>query len=441
MQKEHRRQGKRSLRGWHVFLTATVLMGSLCVASPSRATDERSYQALRKWLEEYRTASPSFQPGEHLTIKDIERLRPFIPQPAWEYFFYPEMDMEIAATSHYAPPAEWGQNVKPGYHLDDQGALVDFNGGGFPFPDIRPEDPQAAVKVFWNLYWRPGSSDYFMPSVSWARGEGGKLDRMFEMSITSTEYAQGDYCLVPGYEGVKFKSVMEFVSPRDLSGTRNLQTEYTDSYRENDGWLYSPAQRKPRRVLSSERTSETMGMDFIREDSNGFGGKVYEQNWAYLGKKWILATVNVPTHPKAGGPNLWVPDKTRWELREVHVLELVPKNPSHPYGHKLIFVDTEIFWTLWMAAYDHEDQLLRLGQEFLKYSESYANEPAEQAPFVQVDYSQNLGQHVFLHVGNTVINAQKPHATFIHCYVVRKALSSGLAKQFYSLRNMVSGKR
>jgi hypothetical protein len=48
---------------------------------------------------------------------------------------------------------------------------------------------------------------------------------------------------------------------------------------------------------------------------------------------------------------------------------------------------------------------------------------------------------VELHVGNTVINAQKPHATYIHCYVVRKGLSSGLAKQFYSLRNMVSGKR
>ena len=261
------------------------------------------------------------------------------------------------------------------------------------------------------------------------------------MSITSTEYAKGDYCLVPGYEGVKFKSIMEFVSPRDLSGTRNLQSEYTDSYRENDGWLYSPAQRKPRRMLSSERTSETMGMDFIREDSNGFGGKVYEQNWAYLGKKWMLATVNVPTHPKAGGPHLWVPNKTRWELRETHVLELIPKIPSHPYGHKLIFVDTEIFWTLWMAAYDREDQLLRLGQEFLKYSESYATEPAEQAPYVKVDYSQNLGQYVFLHVGNTVINAQKPHATFIHCYVVRKALSSGRAKQFYSLRNMVSGRR
>lgn len=410
-------------------------------AALSPTGELRSYRALRDWLEQYRDTTPTFQPGQRLTAADQEALKPFIPLPAREFFFYPEMDMEIAATGHYPSPPEWGKKVNPGYYLDEQGALIGFNGGGFPFSEIRPDDPQAAVKVFWNLYWRPGSSDYFMPSVAWARGEGGRLDRRFEINITSTEYARGEYCLVPGYEGVKFKSIMEFVSPRDLSGSRNLQTEYTDSYRENDSWLYSPSQRKPRRVLSSERTSETMGMDFIREDSNGFGGKVYEQNWAYLGKKWILATVNVPTHPDAGGPHLWVPQKTRWELRESHVLELVPKSPDHPYGHKLIFVDAETFWTLWMVAYDRKDQLLRLGQEFLKYSESYATEEAKQAPYVKVDYSQNLGQYVFLHVGNTVINAQKPHSTFIHCYVVRKGLSSGRAKQFYSLRNMVSGRR
>jgi hypothetical protein len=433
----------RRKTGWTsaIWSLAITLVGGLLFSTPALADADRSYKAVRDWLEQYRAVPPSFQPGEKLTIKDVDRLRPFIPQPAWEFYFFPDMEMEIAATGTYPPPEDWGKNVSNGYYLDDQGALIGFNGGGFPFPEIKPDDPQAAVKVFWNLYWRPGHSDNFMPMVAWGRGENGRLDREFEFVSTSTEYAKGDHCLVPGYEGVKYKSIMEFRSPRDLAGTRNLQIEYTDPYKENDSWTYSPVQRKPRRVLSSERTSENQGMDFIREDGMGFGGKVYEQNWTYVGKKWILATVNVPTHPEAGGPHLWVPHKTRWELREVHVLELVPKSPTHPYGHKLIFVDAEIFWTLWMTAYDRQDQLLRLGQDFLKYSESYATEEAKQAPYVQVDYSRNLGERVFLHVGNNVINVQKPHATFTHCYVVRKEFSSGGAKQFYSVRNMVSGRR
>ena len=328
-----------------------------------------------------------------------------------------------------------------GYTLDEHGALFGFNGAGWPFPEIKADDPYAALKVYWNSYWRPGHGDFFMPMVAWGRSEHGKLDREFEFVSTTAEYAKGDHCLVEGYEGVKSKSIMEFRSPRDLAGTRNLQIEYTDPYKENDSWIYSPVQRKPRRVLSSERTGETQGMDFIREDGMGFGGKVHEQQWTYLGKKLVLATVNVPTHPEAGGPHLWVPNKTRWEVREVHVLELIPRSASHPYGHKLIYFDAEIFWNLWLTAYDKKDQLLRLGQDFLKYSESYAKEEAKQAPFVKVDYERNLGEHVFLHVGNNVINAQKPHATYTHCYVVRKELSSGRAKQFYSVRNMVSGRR
>jgi hypothetical protein len=423
---------------WGILFSFFV--GLFC-ATPVLADADRSYQAVRAWLEQYRDAVPTFQAGERLTIKDIERLRPFMPQPSWEFYFFPDMEMEITAKGTYPPPEDWGKSMVTDYYLDDQGALIGFNGGGWPFPEIKPDDPHAAVKVFWNMYWRPGHSDFFMPMVAWGRGVGGTLSRQWEFVSTTAEYAKGEYCLVPGYEGVKYKSIMEFRSPRDLAGARNLQIEYTDPYKENDSWQYTPSQRKPRRVLSSERTSETMGMDFIREDAMGFGGKVHEQNWAYLGKKWVLATVNVPTHPEAGGPNLWVPHKTRWEPREVHVLELIPKRENHPYGHKLIFIDTEIFWTLWMTAYDRKGQLFRLGQDFLKYSESYATEEAMQAPYVKVDYSRNAGAHVFLHVGNTVLNVQKPHATFTHCYVVRREFSPGRAKQFYSVRNMVSGRR
>jgi hypothetical protein len=420
-------------------LTLTLLIG-FSVSSASAEAD-RSYKAVRDWLEKYRDAKPDFKPGEHLTLKDIERIKPFLPQPAWEYYFFDDMDMEIAATGTYPPPADWGTKTTKDYYLDEHGALYGFNGGGWPFPEIKADDPLVALKIYWNSYWRPGASDYFMPMVAWGRSEHGQLDREFEFISTAAEYAQGDHCLVEGYEGVKSKSIMEFRSPRDLAGTRNLQIEYTDPYKENDSWIYSPAQRKPRRVLSSERTGETQGMDFIRDDSMGFGGKVHEQQWAYLGRKLVLATVNVATHPEAGGPHLWVPNKTRWEIRDVHVIELIPRSASHPYGNKLIYIDADIFWNLWLTAYDKKGQLLRVGQDFLKYSESYAKEEAMQAPFVKVDYERNLGENVFLHVGNNVINAQKPHATFTHCYVVRKEFTPGRAKQFYSVRNMVSGRR
>lgn len=422
-----------------MWIFAALILGA---SSPAWAAEDQSYQALVKWVEQHREAPPMFEPGQTLGVQDRQALEPFIPQSAWEYYFFDDMQMAITETGDYPPPPEWGKNVPTGYYLDGEGVLVDFKGGGFPFPTIAPDDPQIAVKVIWNMLWRPGTDDYVMPMVAWSRSEHGQLDREFEFTSINAQYALGANCLVPGYEEVRTKSLMEFRSPRDMAGAKNLSITYVDHYKEDSGWMYLPSQRKPRRTLASERTSELMGMDFTREDQMGFGGKVHEQNWTYLGRKKVLATTNVETNPEAGGPHLWVPNNARWELRDSHVLLIDPKSESHPYSHKIVFIDAETYWTHWMFAFDRQDdKLLRMNQHFLKYSESYADEPAAQAPYLEQDFSNNLGHYVFIHVGETDINAKKPHATYSHCYVMRRTFSPGRAKQFYSLRNMVSGRR
>ena len=49
----------------------------------------------------------------------------------------------------------------------------------------------------------------------------------------------------------------EFRSPRDMAGTKNLQVSYVDPYKEEMAGCICPPERKPRRMLSSERTSES----------------------------------------------------------------------------------------------------------------------------------------------------------------------------------------
>lgn len=46
-----------------------------------------------------------------------------------------------------------------------------------------------------------------------------------------------------------------------------------------------------------------------------------------------------------------------------------------------------------------------------------------------------------MHLGQTDINAKKPHATMTHCFTNKKEFTAARAKQFYSLRNMISGRR
>ena len=424
-----------------MLLGALLLGGGL--AASAQADGDQSYQALRDWIAASNPAPDSVTAGAHLGEKDrAPTLEQLIPRTAWKYYFFSDMDMEMAAPGHYPPPPEWGKNVPPGYSLDERGVLKGFTGGGYPFPDVTQDDPQVAVKVIWNMLWRPGQNDVDMPMVTWMRSAGGKLDRKLEYISVNSSYARGDKCLVPGYEEVKSKRIMEFRSPRDMAGAKDMSVSFLDHDREDSGWLYLPAQRKPRRTLASERTSELMGMDMIREDLDGFGGKVHENNWTYLGTRNVLATINVADNPEIGGPDLWVPNKARWEVRKAHVLLIEPQSKDHPYSHRVVFIDAENFWTLWMFAFDKsDDQLLRMSQHFLKYTESYAEEMPQQAPYLQQDLSKNVGHFVLMHLGEVDINAKKPHATITHCYPKKRVFSPARARQFYSLRSMISGRR
>ena len=424
--------------------TRALCLAALAVSSVTSANEDLDYAALRAWIDTQPAALDEIKPGQHLTITDRQKfVEPLIPRAAWPWYIFDDMDMEVAATAEYPPPEEWnGPGMDSEYELDEQGVLLGFTGGGFPFAEIDAADPFAAQKVIWNMLWRPGQDDFNMPMVTWLRGEGGKLDRKLEYTSVSSTYAQGDQCLVDGYEEVKSKRIMEFRSPRDMAGAKDMSIRYVDHYKENSGWMYLPAQRKPRRTLASERTSELMGMDMIREDINGFGGKVFENNWTYLGRRKLLATINVRDNPEIGGPHLWVPHKERWEVRDTHVLLVEPKSPHHPYMARIIFIDAETFWTHWMFGFDRTDQqMLRMNQHYLKYSESYKEEEPRQAPYIEQDYTKNLGHRVFLHLGETDINAKKPHATVTHCYVTKRVFSPARARQFYSLRNMISGRR
>lgn len=60
------------------------------------------------------------------------------------------------------------------------------------------------------------------------------------------------------------KIITRFTSPADVKGTGILIYDYDD--REDDMWIYLPALRKNRRIVSSERGKSFMGSEFSNAD-------------------------------------------------------------------------------------------------------------------------------------------------------------------------------
>ncbi len=109
-----------------------LLLGAVA----AHAADDQGYQALRDWIAAGNPADDGLPAGQHLGAKDRAQLEAYIPRTAWSYYFFDDMDMEIAAHGHYPPPDTWGKQVKPGYSLDERGVLKGFTGGGYPFPEV-----------------------------------------------------------------------------------------------------------------------------------------------------------------------------------------------------------------------------------------------------------------------------------------------------------------
>jgi outer membrane lipoprotein-sorting protein len=60
------------------------------------------------------------------------------------------------------------------------------------------------------------------------------------------------------------KTIMRFLEPADVKGTSILTFDYDK--KNDDMWLYMPALRKTRRIVSSEKTKNFMGSEFTNAD-------------------------------------------------------------------------------------------------------------------------------------------------------------------------------
>lgn len=70
------------------------------------------------------------------------------------------------------------------------------------------------------------------------------------------------------------KSLMEFLTPSDVKGTKFLTYEHVD--RDDDQWLYLPALKRVKRIASRNKSGSFMGSEFAYEDLSAFNVKKYK---------------------------------------------------------------------------------------------------------------------------------------------------------------------
>ncbi|RLA75771.1 MAG: outer membrane lipoprotein-sorting protein [Epsilonproteobacteria bacterium] len=110
------------------------------------------------------------------------------------------------------------------------------------------------------------------------------------------------------------KSLMEFLTPADVKGTKFLSYEHTQ--KDDDQWLYLPALKRVKRIASKNKSGAFMGSEFSYEDISAFNVKKYKYSGdakeGLLNKKAVYIGKSVPISKYSGYTKLktWIDKET-----------------------------------------------------------------------------------------------------------------------------------
>ena len=282
------------------------------------------------------------------------------------------------------------------YAVSDAGSIVDRTTGtqptaifGPPFPDIRPDDPQAGAKLVWNYFYNSYllGDDRNVTALSWIGRHG--LDRQIRTEVWQKFYdgQPFDGTASPNPRNFLFQQFVETQYPADLQGSLSLTWRYRGVSRDTT-WAYVPAIRRIRAISPTNRSDGFLGSDMSQDDGAFFDGKPEEFRWTYVGEAEMLCLYDraaiiegahdirplpgggwravFPPRPRFGwqepraGVVAWapLPERTILVRRPVSVVEGVPRDPYYLYGKIVLRLEKDTYAGCYNSKSDWKGEAL-----------------------------------------------------------------------------------
>jgi hypothetical protein len=249
---------------------------------------------------------------------------------------------------------------------------------GIPFPDgnaiINAPPAQGGDMVLYNINrlgaivadntncYGPYATLQIDPNKGVERTQGG-----FAMYFRTKGRTTGGPTHVGDDPNLLKIQVIVFDSPYDIAGLGIYRRIYDDG-RVDDIFAYVKSVRRIRRLSGGSWMDTLAGTDILNDDTYSFEAHPtwYPRN-ELKGKRWVLWPVNSPPIEKHDldqvvdykNPPYWNPINKWWEPREAYVVEVTTPE-GHPYGKKVVYVDTQVPMPLFTEAYTRSGELWRI---------------------------------------------------------------------------------
>ncbi len=418
---------------------------------------EVSYQDVRDWLQTDAAAPvDGIAPGVY-GVRDLAKLRHYLPPGFAEEFDFSELSVEITETEHYLPHKSYRaatERFEGTASIGPDGAIESYTAGR-PFSaaaiDAAPPE-KAGYMVAWShiFRWQHYGYEtdilmsYVEPNPSGDRHTagmegGGNVIRsmtLYYRRVYLNKLAHqpdGDYRLdIDNTDELHWKEYIEFLDPFDVAGSKFVVERSLDPNLGDQMYSYLPNERRVRRLSAEERSDSFMGSDLTFDDLQGFSGRVLDYSWKYLGRK-VVMHVSASRHEQAVffGPHSHVPSD-RWQLRPCYVVELIPKWEGHPYGRRVQFIDADSFNTVVSLIFDRGDSLWKI--VYTAYE--HADVPAGTEPNAEESVHRwSALVAIDLHNNTTTVSREPPGTQSRY-----EAVSPSRVRRLFDVSNLTGGR-
>jgi hypothetical protein len=317
------------------------------------ASEKPLYSITSKNMEQY---ADKLTPGTKALLTKDPTLRIDV-YPSHRSMYYPDWVLEN--TKKDATTAKLTGEV--------EGDGVTGSYAGIPFPM-----PKNGYEAIWNTYL------HFQPVYTDLRGgcylmdsSGGLTETANVMTVTSTPYYDDKQSKLSDGYYEKYSSIL--YEPATQSGQK-VAKFYTANFSQQDeqSWLYMPGQRRVR--VAPEFKYDTpiaqVGGALFFDELYGMSGRLDRFDFALKGKKEMIVPYNdyglasADVNSVAGTKHL-NPEKVRWELHRVWVVDATLKaDKRHAFSRRTFYIDEDSWTISTTESYDNNHQIERVYYTF-----------------------------------------------------------------------------
>jgi hypothetical protein len=363
------------------------------------------------------------KPGELLGQKNWEEAKGLLPDAILQRFQDGGYEAKVITLPH---TLAWGSKFKSAsetnagkFAIDEEDSLIAIDTKtypaflyGYPFPQVDPNDPQAAAKVIYNFSYtlmQADDADRFS-KLSWMQPTAFERDAEFQGQLLF--YGSRFSGPVPNADATLRKGIIAGFSPTDIYGVVTLEWVYLDPKRWNSLWAYVPELRRVRSVPAFGGSESLFGSELAHDDPYLFSGKIQYFTWKLIGAQDALVPYTLP-NPKTlqrgdkgyllddsqdpltmgwekegGKGTAWWPTNYNLVKRPVWVIEATAKDEKYAYGRQVLWIDRELYIAYYKEAYNRAGQLWRM----LLNSVSVARTPEGDFSVAQPDFTLSVNE-------------------------------------------------